>query len=41
MMIGKLGGDFNVIFNEEEKLGGLGLIQNESLDFASCITACQ
>jgi len=35
-----VGGDFNVILNEEEKLGGLEFTQNEAYDFSSCITAC-
>ncbi|WMV21122.1 hypothetical protein MTR67_014507 [Solanum verrucosum] len=35
-----VGGDFNVILNEEEKLGGLAFTQNEALEFASCINAC-
>ncbi|KAH0723056.1 hypothetical protein KY289_006100 [Solanum tuberosum] len=35
-----VGGDFNVVLNEKEKLGGLQFTQNEALDFASCITSC-
>lgn len=34
-----VGGDFNVILNEEEKLGGLEFIQNEAIDFAECINS--
>lgn len=30
-------GDFNVILNEEEKLGALEFTQNEAIDFAHCI----
>jgi len=32
-----VGGDFNVILNEEEKLGGLPFTQHEAIDFASFI----
>lgn len=35
-----LGGDFNVILSEEEKLGGLEFSQMEATDFAHCISAC-
>ncbi|WMV24639.1 hypothetical protein MTR67_018024 [Solanum verrucosum] len=35
-----IGGDFNVILNEEEKLGGLPFTQNEAIDFASFISSC-
>ncbi|XP_049393529.1 uncharacterized protein LOC125857915 [Solanum stenotomum] len=35
-----VGGDFNVILNEEEKLGGLPFIQHEATDFANCINVC-
>lgn len=28
-----VGGDFNVILNEEEKLGGLDFTQSEAIDF--------
>ncbi|KAG5599847.1 hypothetical protein H5410_031217 [Solanum commersonii] len=35
-----IGGDFNVILNEEEKLGGLDFTQHEAIDFASCISNC-
>lgn len=36
-MIGK---DFNVIINEEEKLGGLEFSQMKAIDFAQCINNC-
>ncbi|XP_049374662.1 uncharacterized protein LOC125839718 [Solanum verrucosum] len=32
-----VGGDFNVILNEEEKLGELDFTQFEALDFSQCI----
>ncbi|KAH0714422.1 hypothetical protein KY284_007327 [Solanum tuberosum] len=35
-----IGGDFNVILNEEEKLGGLPFTQHEAIDFASFICMC-
>ncbi|KAG5570617.1 hypothetical protein H5410_060383 [Solanum commersonii] len=35
-----VGGDFNVILNEEEKLGGLEFTQMEAIDFAQCINTC-
>ncbi|XP_015158226.1 uncharacterized protein [Solanum tuberosum] len=35
-----VGGDFNVIINEEEKLGGLEFTQQEATDFALCISSC-
>lgn len=35
-----VGGDFIVILNEEEKLGGLEFIQMEAIEFAQCINAC-
>ncbi|WMV09821.1 hypothetical protein MTR67_003206 [Solanum verrucosum] len=35
-----IGGDFNVIINEEEKLGGLAFMQGEAIDFAICINNC-
>ncbi|KAK4721761.1 hypothetical protein R3W88_011994 [Solanum pinnatisectum] len=35
-----IGGDFNVILNEEEKLGGLSFTQNEAMDFALFINNC-
>ncbi|KAG5599048.1 hypothetical protein H5410_030418 [Solanum commersonii] len=35
-----IGGDFNVILNEEEKLGGLSFTQNEAIDFALFINNC-
>lgn len=33
-----MGGDFNVILNEEEKLGGLEFTQQEAINFAHCIS---
>lgn len=33
-------GDFNVILNEEQKLGGLAFTKNEALEFPSCINDC-
>lgn len=33
-------GDFNVILNEEEKLGGLAFTQQEASDFAQCLSSC-
>lgn len=35
-----IGGDFNVVLNEEEKLGGLQFSQLEAMDFAQSISAC-
>ncbi|KAH0656126.1 hypothetical protein KY290_031750 [Solanum tuberosum] len=35
-----IGRDFNVILNEEEKLGGLDFTLNEAIDFASFISSC-
>lgn len=35
-----LGGDFNVILNKEEKLGGLPLSTDEASDFQHCINNC-
>ncbi|KAH0638863.1 hypothetical protein KY285_035449 [Solanum tuberosum] len=35
-----VGGDFNTIVDESEKLGGLPVTQNEISDFAQCICAC-
>lgn len=32
-----VGGDFNVILNEKEKLGGLDFSQMEDIDFTQCI----
>ncbi|XP_049396567.1 uncharacterized protein LOC125860610 [Solanum stenotomum] len=34
-----IGGDFNVILNEEERLGGLEFTINEAIDFASFISS--
>lgn len=35
-----VGGDFNVILNEEEKMGSLEFEQYEVMDFAMCINSC-
>ncbi|KAK4706969.1 hypothetical protein R3W88_033479 [Solanum pinnatisectum] len=35
-----IGGDFNVIKNGSEKLGGLHVIQQEVVDFVQCINNC-
>ncbi|KAH0695122.1 hypothetical protein KY290_021422 [Solanum tuberosum] len=35
-----VGGDFNVILREEEKLGGLAFTQAEAVDFAQCLNNC-
>lgn len=35
-----VGGNFNVILNEEEKLGGLTLMQQRITDFANCVNDC-
>lgn len=34
------GGDFNVILNKEEKLGGQEFSQHEATDLATCINSC-
>ncbi|XP_060170771.1 uncharacterized protein LOC132601723 [Lycium barbarum] len=36
-----IGGDFNVILNEEEKIGGLPVLPSEYEDFAFCINSCE
>lgn len=35
-----VGADFNIILNEDEKLGGLQFLQLEVMDFAQCINTC-
>lgn len=35
-----VGGDFNIIFDKAEKLGGLQVTQQEMVDFATCVNAC-
>lgn len=35
-----VGGDFNVILNENEKLGGLDFTRNEAIEFAQCLNGC-
>lgn len=35
-----IGGNFNVILNKEEKLGGLEFTQMKVLDFVQCINNC-
>ncbi|XP_060170567.1 uncharacterized protein LOC132601499 [Lycium barbarum] len=36
-----LGGDFNVIMNEDERIGGLLLYPQEYEDFTFCINSCE
>ncbi|XP_060200453.1 uncharacterized protein LOC132628704 [Lycium barbarum] len=36
-----IGGDFNVILNEEEKIGGYPVLPTEYEDFAFCINSCE
>ncbi|KAH0714812.1 hypothetical protein KY284_007717 [Solanum tuberosum] len=35
-----VGGDFNVILNEEEKQRGLDFTQSKALDFSQCVNNC-
>lgn len=35
-----VGGNFNVILNEDEKLVGLPFTTTKAIDFASCISSC-
>ncbi|XP_059285583.1 uncharacterized protein LOC132039048 [Lycium ferocissimum] len=36
-----VGGDFNVIMNEDEKIGGLLVYPDEYEDFAFCVNSCE
>ncbi|KAG5575878.1 hypothetical protein H5410_056012 [Solanum commersonii] len=35
-----VGGDFNVILNDEEKQGGMDFTQSKALDFSQCVNNC-
>lgn len=35
-----ISGDFNIILNEDEKLGGLPFEQQEAINFALCVNFC-
>lgn len=34
-------GDFNVVLNEDEKIGGLIVVNEDYDDFACCIESCE
>jgi len=36
-----VGGDFNVVLNTEEKIGGLPMVDVDHEEFECCISACE
>ncbi|XP_060182278.1 uncharacterized protein LOC132611939 [Lycium barbarum] len=36
-----IGGDFNVVLNDEEKIGGIPILAQDIKDFAFCINSCE